>query len=269
MDTRTRTILLWSGVALLIIAGVVTLFIAANGKKDASTEVNVSYTNAAMTLAAQEQTLQAGALSATPTSTLASPTVTFTPLPSPTLQQVSGLATSTTSAGSSAVGCDNSVYISDVTIPDGTTVNPGQSFTKTWRVSNTGTCAWTATYQIVFLTGDSMGGKATAIGKAVNPGGTLDVSVAMVSPATVGNISGTWRLSNDKGTPFGTLLTVVIKSGATTGTVSVTPTGATATPTKTSAPVAATATDTVAPAATSTNTFTPVPSDTPTVTPTP
>ncbi|MFN8413756.1 MAG: NBR1-Ig-like domain-containing protein [Anaerolineales bacterium] len=264
MDMRTRTILLWSGVAILVVAGIVTIILSFGGKKDATTQVNIIYTNAAQTLAAQEQTLQAGAAAFTSTPTLgASSTPTFTPFPSPTL---GALPTNTTSAGSSAVGCDNSLYVSDVTIPDGTIINPGQSFTKTWRVSNTGTCAWTATYQIIFLSGDTMGGKATAIGKTVNPGETLDVSVAMVSPATAGDVKGTWRLSNDKGAPFGTLLTVVIKSGATTGTASVTPTGATATPSKTPTQGAqATSTCTFTP------TYTPQPTstDTPTFTPTP
>ena len=35
--------------------------------------------------------------------------------------------------------CDNSIYISDVTIPDYTTVAAGQTFVKTWMFQNTGT----------------------------------------------------------------------------------------------------------------------------------
>jgi hypothetical protein len=284
MDTRTRTILLWTGVVILILAGVVTLFLSFSGPKDSTTEVNAIYTNAALTLAAQVQTLQAEMLSATPNpASLSSPTPTFTPLPSPTFQQPAPLvlATSTTGVGV-ATGCDNSVYISDVTIPDGTTITPGQVFTKTWKVSNTGTCAWTAAYQIILISGDMMGGKATALGKIVNPGESTDVSVALTSPTAAGSVKGTWRLSNANSQPFGTLLTVVIKSGATTGTVSVTPTktalgSASATPTKTLTPVVIvvtatfTFTPTAAPVATTavpTNTNTLVPTNTP-VTPTP
>ena len=93
-----------------------------------------------------------------------------------------------------------------MTIPDGTTIPAGQSFTKTWKVSNTGTCAWTATYQLVFISGDSLGGKATAIGKVVNPGESADVSVVLTSTSATGTITGTWKLSNDKGTAFGDFL---------------------------------------------------------------
>ncbi len=248
MDSRTRTILLWAGGAILAVAGIIILIVSfSGGSKDTPSEVEVIYTDAALTLEAQVLTLQAGMLSATPT--LGSPTATLTQLPSPTLAQqtLPALVTSTVAAGGGATGCDNSVYISDVTIPDGTTVTPGQTFTKTWKVSNTGTCAWTAAYQIIFLYGDIMGGKATAIGKIVNPGESADVSVVLTAPSTAGNITGTWRLANANAQPFGTALTVVIKTGAVSATPTKTATGG--------AP-AATATNTSAAAPTSTNTQT-------------
>ena len=43
--------------------------------------------------------------------------------------------------------CANSIYIADVTIPDGTQLSIGQEFTKTWRVQNKGTCAWTTSFR--------------------------------------------------------------------------------------------------------------------------
>ena len=270
MDTRTKTILLWSTGAILFVAGIVTLIFSFGGSEEKISEVDLIYTNAALTIIAQEQTLQAGLLSATPNvALLITPTVTDTLLPSPTFQQQ--VPTSTTVAGV-ITGCDNSVYISDVTIPDGTLVAPGQTFTKTWKVSNNGTCAWTATYQIIFISGDAMGGKATAIGKIVNPGESVDVSVTLTAPAAAPNITGTWRLSNDKGQPFGTPLTAVIKTGATTGTVSVT-----ATKTSNGTASVATSTNTVMPTtavpgswtAVPTSTNTPAPTNTPTITATP
>ncbi|MGB7341422.1 MAG: NBR1-Ig-like domain-containing protein [Phototrophicaceae bacterium] len=43
----------------------------------------------------------------------------------------------------SVVGCTwDSDFVEDITIPDGTVVNVGQNFTKTWRLENSGTCAW-------------------------------------------------------------------------------------------------------------------------------
>jgi hypothetical protein len=207
-------------------------------------------------------------LSATPNPTLSSPTATFTPFPTPTFQQLQTpglLPTIKPPAGTVVVtGCDNAAYVSDVTIPDGTIIPAGQYFTKTWKVSNIGSCAWTATYKLVFASGDSLGGKATAIGKVVNPGESVDVSVELTSTSATGTITGTWRLSNDKGQAFGEGLTVVIKNGVTTPTK--TPTGSvsgtTPTPTPTNTPFVIVVT------ATYTYTYTPTPTEPPTPTPT-
>lgn len=257
--TLSRTTILWSLGAILVVAGVITLVYSFSaGQQDAADEVNAVYTNAAATVAAQQLTLQAGIPSATPT-ILTSPTVTFTPLASPTLSGAPvSLSTATLGSGGGVATCDNSVYISDVTIPDNTAVNPGQAFTKTWRVSNNGTCTWSTAYQIIHISGDGMSGKATPIGLSVAPGQSADISVAMTAPTTTGTIQGTWRLQNDKSQPFGTLLTVVIKVGATGATATITATGAAAT--STTAPVATTAvvpTNTTAPTNTSAPTATP------------
>lgn len=74
MDMRTRTILLWSGVAVLIVAGMVTLSFSFGGSKDApEDDLNAVYTNAASTIAAQQQTL----LAATPSPALMQNQETF------------------------------------------------------------------------------------------------------------------------------------------------------------------------------------------------
>ena len=58
--------------------------------------------------------------------------------------------------------CDKAQFISDVSIPDGTTLQPGATFTKTWRLKNVGTCAWTTSYQLVFFSGEQMGAASSA-----------------------------------------------------------------------------------------------------------
>ncbi len=234
MDTKTKTILMWSGVALLVVAGIYTLFLSfgANKKLDES-EVNAIYTNAASTIAAQQLTMQA-MITPSPTASLTPlPTSTFLVFSTPVLLPTINLAAVT--ASTPAAGCDNAVYVSDVTIPDGTKIPVGQSFTKTWKVANKGTCAWSATYQLVFVGGDSMGGSSTPIGKIVNPGESVDISVVLIAPSASGESTGKWRLSNDKGIAFGNELTVVVASGA---AVPATPTGATGESTATEEPTA-------------------------------
>ena len=230
--TISRTTLIWILVAILGVAGIVTLILAFRGSSSPEEDVNAIYTNAALTVDAQQLTL----LAAQPTATVTpfvtqTPLVTNTPLVTATFQTLPLLATKTQS-GSVATGCDNSVYISDVTIPDKTVVTPGQSLTKTWRVQNNGTCAWTTAYKITYVAGNAMGGATTAITQAVNPGQSIDISVAMVAPTAGGESAGTWRLTNDKNQPFGTNLTIVVNVGGTTGTPTktVTPGGPTVTP---------------------------------------
>ncbi|GAB4503187.1 MAG: hypothetical protein Fur0043_01790 [Anaerolineales bacterium] len=99
--------------------------------------------------------------------------------------------------------CDVAKFIDDVTVKDGTTFAPNESFTKTWRFKNIGTCSWTPSYALVFYSGDAMSGPATqALTDNVNPGQTVDISVNLKAPATDGNYKGYWKLRNASGVLF-------------------------------------------------------------------
>jgi hypothetical protein len=161
---------------------------------------------------------------------------------------------SKTSVPPTSSNCANAIYVSDVTIPDGTQLPVGQEFTKTWRVQNTGTCQWTTSFKLTFSYGEQMGGQAVALASPVATGQQVDISVKLKVPNKTGKLTGVWVLVDDKNQHFGALLTVVINVGA----VSPSPTGSiTATPTLT--PGGSTSTPTVP---------NNVPSDTPTNTPT-
>jgi hypothetical protein len=102
-------------------------------------------------------------------------------------------------------GCiDQAGFVADVTIPDDTFIDPGDSFTKTWRLKNLGTCTWTSSYALVFSHGDQLGGPgSTALTGAVNPGGTVDLSVDLTAPGSEGTYQGYWMLRNGNGVLFG------------------------------------------------------------------
>jgi hypothetical protein len=123
--------------------------------------------------------------------------------------------------------CDNSLFVSDVTIPDYMVMAPGQSFTKTWSIKNAGTCNWTTSYKVVFLSGTAMGGVATGIA-AVPSGRAEHVSVNLVAPITKGTHTGYWILQNANGQSFGAsfYVTIVVSTSVTattTGTITPTP----------------------------------------------
>lgn len=148
-------------------------------------------------------------------------------------------------------GCDNSIFVSDVTIPDYTELTAGQVFTKTWLFQNTGTCTWNTNYEITYYSGDSMEGESTPIGKYIQPGEQAEVSVSLTAPDTAGQYKGYWCMSNDNGEDFGeTVFVVIVVSDDPTSTPTSTATY-TASPTETP---------------TDTPTFTPTLTNTPTET---
>lgn len=98
-------------------------------------------------------------------------------------------------------------FVEDVTIPDNTIVPAGQSFVKTWRVRNDGTCTWGPTGQylhaLAFTSGDQMGAPAEVpLPSTVEPGQSVDVSVTMQAPTAPGTYISSWLFRVD-GDPAG------------------------------------------------------------------
>jgi hypothetical protein len=126
--------------------------------------------------------------------------------PAPTL----GAATSTPMPPSP--GCSNaSALVSDnITVPDGTVMQPGQAFNKVWRVLNTGTCPWGAGYQLFLVSGEAMANQNAIAIPSTPVGAMFDLSVAMTAPVSPGPHVGQWRLRGADGQSFGALLDVRI-----------------------------------------------------------
>ena len=117
----------------------------------------------------------------------APPTPEPTPEPSPTLSCV-----------------DSADFIKDVTIPDGSRIDPGDSFSKIWRLRNKGNCTWTRDYDLTFYSGDRMSGYyVVPLRGEVEPGEIVDLSVELVAPRSVGTYSGYWMLRNAEADVFG------------------------------------------------------------------
>jgi len=163
--------------------------------------------------------------------------------PVPTLSPVPILTTLATSTGgipfggatsvgatSSATSCYGLTFVSDVTIPDNTPMTPGKTFTKTWKVLNSGSCAWDAGFKFALTGGDPMGSSTLTLPASIAAGAQYDLSVPMTAPSTSGTLRGNWRMSTASGQFFGDEVYVVIVVG-----------GGSA-PTNTSGPAAATST---------------------------
>ena len=184
-------------------------------------DANAIYTQAMETALAgfsvqMTQTAMAVPPTAIPTNT---PLATFTLLP--TFPPLTG---ATAGVGTLAIGtvpvlgtpvgtlpaesCNNSQFIADVTIPDGTVMKPGNDFTKTWTLKNNGTCKWDDGYAFVFVAGDKMDGYDVTLKKPsdfVDPGESINLAVDMTAHVAEGEYTGCWRMKDDQGFYFGTL----------------------------------------------------------------
>lgn len=155
------------------------------------------FTQVAQTVAAQlTKVVQIATLSIPNMSTSS-----FTPIPS-----VSPIYTPTlTPLPCLLVGYSDATI--DVTVPDNTIILPGQAFTKTWRLKNSGTCTWNSSYQLVFDRQDGMGVPSNysqpLTSGTVASGQEVDVSVDLIAPGTSGTYTGYWRFRDPNGVYFG------------------------------------------------------------------
>lgn len=143
---------------------------------------------------------------------LLTPTATNTLQPTPTLfATTTPFVTPTTGVASGGTsGCDVMTFVSDVTVSDGEEIAAGTPFTKTWQVKNSGTCDWSTAYQLMFMSGDQMGGPSSQnLAAAISVGATGEVSVELIAPSTAGDYTGYWAIANAAGQAFGYVSVVI------------------------------------------------------------
>ncbi len=101
--------------------------------------------------------------------------------------------------------CTNdSAFVTDVNVLDGTHFAPGAAFTKTWRLRNDGVCTWTTAYTFRRVSGESFGAASVNLLNEVPPGATVDLAVPMTAPGSNGTFTGEWQLHDPAGEAFGT-----------------------------------------------------------------
>ncbi|HUH97578.1 MAG TPA: NBR1-Ig-like domain-containing protein [Anaerolineales bacterium] len=199
-----RTILTISLIALVLIM-TIGLRGSTQESRNQMPDFGEVQTSAVATFASNLTQTAAAHPTATPTLT---PTDTATPI---AITATEGTATPTPS-------CYRSRFLKDVTVPDFSPMQPGQTFTKTWRVLNNGTCAWQPGFRFAFYGGDPMGGTNFTLTQTVDPGQQLDLSIPMTAPGGTGIVISSWRLSGYNGWFFGDTLTAKINLGGETPT---------------------------------------------------
>ena len=154
----------------------------------------------------------------TPVATGALPTVSFNSTATTPLAGFTPLASPVAPAATTSLGdsCNNNVFEGDVTIPDGSVLEPGQDFVKIWAVRNTGNCTWDEGYALVYIGGstpnlDPVNIEFTRGADFIAPGESADLDVKLTTPCIPGKYEGHWRMRSDTGFYFGTILSVYIE----------------------------------------------------------
>lgn len=118
----------------------------------------------------------------------------------PTTETPDATSTPSTPRPTNEPGCTNSAsFVSDVNIPDNSIIGAGETFTKTWRVRNTGTCIWAGDYVLTHYSEQRMGAPDSVPLEITYPGQTLDISVELTAPGSPGTYQGNFVIENPEG----------------------------------------------------------------------
>jgi hypothetical protein len=98
---------------------------------------------------------------------------------------------------------DGLSYIQDLSIPDGSTMAPGELIDKRWQVSNSGTCNWDERYRLTLVSGDSMGADASLPLYPARAGTEATLRILFTAPQAAGTYECQWQALNPDGVPFG------------------------------------------------------------------
>jgi hypothetical protein len=134
-----------------------------------------------------------------------SPTATSGGFLPPTVEpsQTSLPATETPKSTQAAECTDTLSFMEDITIPDGTEVQPGEKLDKRWQVRNNGTCDWDGKYTLKLIAGTGMGGPDVQALYPARSGSAAVIRVELTAPTEKGTYRSAWQAYNASDEPFG------------------------------------------------------------------
>ena len=89
-------------------------------------------------------------------------------------------------------------------MPDGTVLETGEYFTKSWTLQNNGTYTWHKGYKLIFWDGNRLGGSFEyPFFDDVAPGETMAMPIQLLAPDSAGTYSGSWKIKTPSGCIFG------------------------------------------------------------------
>ena len=106
-------------------------------------------------------------------------------------------------------------FVTDLNLDDLNMTAPpvmalGQAFSKGWRIRNSGTCAWEPDYALIYMNGNrpeaSMGAQPLLMGRRVEPGETIDLSISLQAPSAYGVFQAFYQMRDNTGKLFGEVI---------------------------------------------------------------
>ena len=196
---------------LTLVLTLTSVLFSACGSKVPTVDIEAQKTSFAQTADAQAVLTQAAQPTATPT---LEPTMTPTPtetqaveVSTPTETATAGTPTATQAV---ITGNDAGQWIAQDPA-DNTEFAPGDTFTVTWTIENTGTSTWTTDYYIKFISDEQMDAEDQVnLPYPVPPGTNVQVSVEFKAPSTAGEYQSTWSLVNANDVAFYTNFYIII-----------------------------------------------------------
>jgi hypothetical protein len=120
---------------------------------------------------------------------------TVSPTPKPTKQE---------SKATSIPACTDQLnFVSDLTFPDGTVVDPSSTIDKRWEVENAGSCNWDANYKLRQIAGPDLGSLKEQALYPARSGSRATIRIVVTAPSDAGKYHLVWQAINPEGKPFG------------------------------------------------------------------
>ncbi|MHB1318089.1 MAG: NBR1-Ig-like domain-containing protein [Anaerolineae bacterium] len=131
------------------------------------------------------------------------PAPTSTPLPSVTPEMAATVTpepvtpeaeTEAEPTATLMTGVLDSKFVRDISIPDGTVMAPGQAFTKSWEIENSGEVPWPDGTELRLVDGAVMGPIESVSLNGRTAGERAEISVDLAAPAAPGTHRSYWQL---------------------------------------------------------------------------
>ena len=97
----------------------------------------------------------------------------------------------------------NLTFVSDLTIPDNTSITYGSTIDKQWVVENSGTCHWSSDYRLKHIGGAALGAPEEIALYPARAGTQATIQILFTAPFTDGDYESAWQAIDPQGIAFG------------------------------------------------------------------